>query len=119
MRPFLTLTASGVALALCACAIAPTSPEWPTVDLAAAALVKKIKAAANFNQGFQTTEYFASALVDMKYHTSDRAKIDPDKVEKETLDELGMPSELPMRHRSTQFGHIFSGEDEEAGAGGQ
>ncbi len=52
------------------------------------ALVDKIKAAANFNQGFQTTEYLASALVDMRFHTADPTNIDPDKFERETLAEL-------------------------------
>lgn len=80
------------------------------------ALVAKIKAAATFKQGFDTTEYLASALVDMRYHTlSDPAGIDPDAFERETLAALGMPSELVMRHRSPQFGHIFSGEGYSAG----
>jgi peptidyl-dipeptidase Dcp len=79
------------------------------------ALVEKIKAAANFNQGFQTTEYLASALVDMKFHTVDPAGIDPDRFERETLTSLGMPSEIVMRHRSPHFGHIFSGEGYSAG----
>ncbi len=79
------------------------------------ALVAKIKAAANFNQGFSTTEYLASALVDMKFHTTDPAGIDPDKFERETLASLGMPSEIVMRHRSPHFGHIFSGEGYSAG----
>ncbi len=73
-------------------------------------LVEKIKKAATFNQGFATTEYLASALMDMKYHTVDPAGIDPDTFERETLASLGMPSELPMRHRSPHFGHVFSGE---------
>ncbi|ANQ49712.1 M3 family metallopeptidase [Flammeovirga sp. MY04] len=73
-------------------------------------LVKKIKAAATFNQGFSTTEYLASALMDMKYHTTDVSNIDPITFEKETLDKLGLPKEIVMRHRSTQFGHVFSGE---------
>ena len=80
-----------------------------------AELVTKIKNAANFNQGFGTTEYLASALVDMRYHTTDPAGIDPDTFERETLASLNMPSELPMRHRSTHFGHIFSGEGYSAG----
>jgi peptidyl-dipeptidase Dcp len=75
-----------------------------------AELIAKIKAAANFNEGFRTTEYLASALVDMKYHTTDPEGIEPQVFEAETLAALGMPRELPMRHRSTQFGHIFSGE---------
>ncbi|MEC8257404.1 MAG: M3 family metallopeptidase, partial [Bacteroidota bacterium] len=35
------------------------------------ALVTKIKNAATFNQGFATTEYLASALIDMKIHLAD------------------------------------------------
>jgi peptidyl-dipeptidase Dcp len=73
-------------------------------------LVAKIKKAATFNQGFATTEFLASALMDMKYHTTDPDKIEPRVFEKETLDELGMPEEIVMRHRSPHFGHIFSGE---------
>ncbi|MBN8431354.1 M3 family metallopeptidase [Microbulbifer salipaludis] len=80
-----------------------------------AELVAKIKKAANFNQGFATTEYLASALVDMKLHTTDPKGIDPDKFERETLNALGMPSELVMRHRTPHFGHIFSGEGYSAG----
>ncbi len=73
-------------------------------------LVAKIKKAATFNQGFATTEFLASALMDMKYHTTDPDKIEPRKFEKETLNELGMPDEIVMRHRSPHFGHVFSGE---------
>ncbi|WP_281616058.1 M3 family metallopeptidase [Flammeovirga sp. SubArs3] len=73
-------------------------------------LLKKIEAASTFNQGFSTTEYLASALMDMKYHTTDPKNIDPVTFEKETLEALGLPKEIVMRHRSTQFGHIFSGE---------
>jgi peptidyl-dipeptidase Dcp len=74
------------------------------------ALIAKIKKAATFNQGFSTTEYLASALVDMKYHTVDPTGIDVDKFERETLAALNMPEQIVMRHRSTQFTHIFSGE---------
>jgi len=80
------------------------------------ALVKKIKKAATFNQGFGTTEFLASALMDMKYHTTDPSKInDVQEFEKQQLDELGLPEKIPMRHRSTQFSHIFSGEGYAAG----
>ncbi len=78
-------------------------------------LVEKIKRAATFNQGFATTEYLASALVDMMYHTSDPAGIDPDEFERRALAELNMPKEIVMRHRSPHFGHIFSGEGYSAG----
>ncbi len=73
-------------------------------------LVAKIKNAATFNQGFSTTEYLASAIMDMKLHLADPTNIDIDKFERKTLAELKMPKELPMRHRTPHFGHVFSGE---------
>ncbi|MFD0975833.1 M3 family metallopeptidase [Salinimicrobium gaetbulicola] len=73
-------------------------------------LVAKIKKASTFNQGFATTEFLASALMDMKLHTTDPEKIDMDTFEKETLNELNMPEEIVMRHRTPHFGHVFSGE---------
>jgi peptidyl-dipeptidase Dcp len=78
-------------------------------------LVQKIKNSATFNQGFSTTEYMASAIMDLLYHTTDPAKIEPQQFEKEQLTALGMPTEVVMRHRSTHFGHIFSGEGYSAG----
>ncbi|MEM6989551.1 MAG: M3 family metallopeptidase [Myxococcota bacterium] len=75
-----------------------------------AELVAKIEKASTFNQGFSTTEYLASALMDMKFHTVDPKGIDPDAFEREELAKLGMPSAVVMRHRSPHFGHVFSGE---------
>jgi len=74
------------------------------------ALVEKIKNASTFNQGFATTEFLGSALMDMKYHTVDPTDINPREFEKETLKALGMPKEIVMRHRSPHFGHVFSSE---------
>ncbi|MFD3003963.1 M3 family metallopeptidase [Pontibacter toksunensis] len=73
-------------------------------------LVAKIKKASTFNQGFGTTEFLASALMDMKFHLADPAEIDADKFERETLTAMKMPKEIVMRHRSPHFGHVFSGE---------
>lgn len=78
-------------------------------------LVEKIKKAATFNQGFKTTEYMASAIMDLLYHTTDPDKIDGENFEQQELAKLGMPSEVVMRHRSTHFGHIFSGEGYSSG----
>jgi peptidyl-dipeptidase Dcp len=80
-----------------------------------AELVAKIRNAATFNQGFETTEYLASALMDMMYHTMDPTGLDPDAFEREALERLGMPEQIPMRHRSPHFAHIFSGEGYAAG----
>jgi len=79
------------------------------------ALIDKINNAATFNQGFQTVEFLGSAIMDMRYHTVDPANIDPRAFEKDELAKLGMPKEIPMRHRSPQFGHIFSSEGYAAG----
>ncbi|MCA9172176.1 MAG: M3 family peptidase, partial [Planctomycetales bacterium] len=78
-------------------------------------LADKIAKAATFNQGFATVEYLASALVDMKLHLAGDADINPDTFERVTLAELGMPSEIVMRHRTPQFSHIFSGDSYSAG----
>jgi len=78
-------------------------------------LVDRIKKSATFNQGFITVEYLAAALVDMKLHLAGDQKIDPDKFEKDTLAELGMPHEIVMRHRTPQFMHMFSGDGYSAG----
>jgi peptidyl-dipeptidase Dcp len=79
------------------------------------ALVVRIRKAATFNQGFETTEYLASALIDMLYHTTDPDGLDADAFERAQLAALGMPHEIVMRHRSPHFGHIFSGEGYAAG----
>jgi len=79
------------------------------------ALTDKIEQAATFRQGFDVTEYLASALIDMKLHLAGDADIDPDVFEREELAKLGMPDELPMRHRTPQFAHIFSSDSYSAG----
>lgn len=78
-------------------------------------LVKRIEDAATFNEGFSTVETISSALVDMKLHLLENPEIDPRDFERATLFDLKMPSEIVMRHRIPQFGHIFSGDDYAAG----
>ena len=79
------------------------------------ALIDKIEASKTFNQGFATVEYLSSALVDMKLHMQPDGVVDPDKVERETLSQLGMPKEIVMRHRLPQFNHLFSSDSYSAG----
>jgi len=78
-------------------------------------LVEKIKRSGTFNQGFATVEYLSAALVDMKLHLAGDQKIDPDAFERETLEQLGMPKEIVMRHRLPHFLHIFSSDSYSAG----
>jgi peptidyl-dipeptidase Dcp len=79
------------------------------------ALVEKIERAATFNQGFATVEYLSAALVDMKLHLAGSKTIDPDAFERDTLDALGMPKQVVMRHRTPQFSHAFGGDGYSAG----
>jgi peptidyl-dipeptidase Dcp len=73
-------------------------------------LLARIKKARNFNQGFATVEYAASAIVDMDLHaTSDNRDLDVSAFETATLKRLGMPSEIVMRHRIPHFLHIMGG----------
>jgi peptidyl-dipeptidase Dcp len=78
-------------------------------------LLDKIDKAAHFNEGFNTVELISSALIDMKLHMEGNKTIDPDAFERTTLAELNMPSEIVMRHRTPQFGHIFSSDEYSAG----
>jgi len=79
------------------------------------ALVERIERAATFNEGFATTEYLSAALVDMKLHLAGDTPIDADAFERETLEQLGMPREIVMRHRTPQFLHVFSSDSYSAG----
>ncbi|MDO8410434.1 MAG: M3 family metallopeptidase [Phenylobacterium sp.] len=79
------------------------------------ALVDKIAAASTFRQGFDVTEYLSSALIDMKLHLAGDADIDPDAFERDELAKLGMPRELPMRHRTPQFAHVLASDGYSAG----
>jgi len=79
-------------------------------------LLKRFLAARKFNQGFATVEFVASALMDLEFHSQPAASItDVRAFEKQELDKIGMPAEIALRHRPTQFGHIFSGDHYAAG----
>ena len=73
-------------------------------------LIKRLQAARNFNQGFQTVEYLASAIVDLNLHVqTDTKKLNVDDFERQTLGSIGMPEEIVMRHRIPHFQHIIGG----------
>lgn len=79
-----------------------------------AALLDKVLAAANFDQGFQTVEYVASAMVDLEFHDG-AAPGDVMARQAEVLERLGMPDAIVMRHASPQFAHVFSGDGYSSG----
>ena len=55
-------------------------------------------------------EFLASAWVDMDLHLSPEPSIDISAFEEASLARLGMPPQIVMRHRPTQFAHIFGGD---------
>ena len=78
------------------------------------AMLEKVLGAANFDMGFQTVEYVASALVDLAFHEGD-APADPMARQAEVLAELGMPHAITMRHATPHFAHVFSGDGYSSG----
>lgn len=80
------------------------------------ALLDKVLAAENFNQGFATVEYTASALVDLELHLqTDLSDFDPGVFERQALEKIGMPGAIIMRHRVPHFSHVFTGDGYSAG----
>jgi peptidyl-dipeptidase Dcp len=77
-----------------------------------AALVEKIKKSHTFNQGFDTTEYLAAALLDMAWHSlpADAPTQDVEKFEKAALKKynIDVPA-VPPRYRTPYFAHIWGG----------
>jgi peptidyl-dipeptidase Dcp len=73
-------------------------------------LLQRLIAARNFNQGFATVEYLASAFVDLDFHSLGASgAIDSNVFEADALGRIRMPDEIAMRHRPPHFGHVFSG----------
>jgi len=86
--------------------------HYKTNEPIPASLVQKIKNSGYFNQGFETVEYLASSLLDMKYHTIETpANVDIQSFEKEYLTSIGLIPEILPRYRSTYFLHIAGGYD--------
>lgn len=74
------------------------------------ALIERVLRARKFNQAFATVEFLAAAWVDMDLHLAPEPPADIAAFERASLARLGMPQEIVMRHRPTQFAHIFGGD---------
>ncbi len=73
-------------------------------------LINKIQKAAQFGQGFATTEYMAATLLDLAWHTETDPTIkNTEQFEKSFLKEIGLINQIAPRYRSTYFSHIFQG----------
>jgi peptidyl-dipeptidase Dcp len=79
-----------------------------------AALLDRLLKARDFDQGFATVEYLASALVDLAFHEG-APPADPMARQTEVLAALNMPRAIRMRHATPHFGHVFAGDGYSAG----
>ena len=90
--------------------LATYARHYETGEVIPAELVAKIEAAANFNQGFMTTELAAAAILDLKWHMLESVEgVDPMAFEAQACAEMGLIGEIIPRYRTTYFAHIFSG----------
>ncbi len=75
-------------------------------------LLDKVIKASKFNQGFDTLEYLAAALLDLEWHalTSEEIPADAEKFETAALKKYGIDyAPVPPRYRTAYFAHIWSG----------
>ncbi|HMM82937.1 MAG TPA: M3 family metallopeptidase [Terrimesophilobacter sp.] len=75
-------------------------------------LVDKLEASRQFNEGFQTSEYLAAALLDQAWHsiTADESVTDVAQFEAKALAAVGLDNPaVPTRYSSTYFAHTFAG----------
>ena len=77
-------------------------------------LLEKVLSAQKFNQGFSTTEYLASSILDQALHQLQEKDVpkasDLLEFEKNILTKAGIAFDaVPPRYRSTYFSHIIGG----------
>jgi len=90
--------------------LAKFARHYETGEVIPQALIKKIQDAAQFGQGFSTTEYMAATLLDLAWHTqTDSEPKDANEFEEKVLSDIGLIPQIAPRYRSTYFSHIFSG----------
>tara|TARA_R110002153_G_scaffold139860_6_gene290850 strand:+ start:11620 stop:13758 length:2139 start_codon:yes stop_codon:yes gene_type:complete len=92
--------------------IANYAKHYQTGEAIPKALLDKLLAAHHFNQGFDTTEYLAAALIDMEWHsiTPDTKIDDVAAFEQKALAKHGIDfAPVPPRYKSAYFSHAFAG----------
>ena len=85
--------------------------HWQTGEVIPEEIINKLVNSGLFNQGFETTEFLAAAILDMEYHKLKEINDDFNaaEFEKAKMDEIGLIDEIYPRYRSTYYAHIFSG----------
>ncbi len=88
--------------------------HWQTGEVMPKELLAKVLSATKFNQGFITTSYLGSAMLDQRWHQVAADKLpDADGVmayEAKALKDVGLNyAAVPPRYRTTYFSHIMGG----------
>ncbi len=88
--------------------------HWQTGEPMPKALLDKVAASAKFNQGFTTTSYLGSAMLDQRWHQVPADQL-PDAAgvmayEDKALKDVGLNyAAVPPRYRTNYFSHIMGG----------
>lgn len=85
--------------------------HYQTGEPIPADLLEKVIRANKFNQGFETLEYLAAALLDLEWHTlrSEQIPADVEQFEADALQRVGVDHPaVPPRYRSVYFAHIWN-----------
>jgi peptidyl-dipeptidase Dcp len=93
--------------------IANYAKHYKTGEAMPKELIDKVLAARKFNQGFDTTEYLAAAMLDQSWHqlAPDETPVAKDAAafEAAALKQAGLDFvAVPPRYRSTYFSHVFA-----------
>jgi len=91
--------------------------HWQTGSAIPAELVVRLQRAQQFNQGYETVRYTASAMADMAVHSLTDAEPPADlcAFEADLLQRMGLPSAVGVNHRLVHFQHLFAGSSYAAG----
>ncbi|MEZ9540268.1 M3 family metallopeptidase [Shewanella sp. 10N.286.51.B8] len=92
--------------------LANYAKHYETGEVIPEALLEKLLESRSFNQGFDTLEYMAAALVDLEWHSlaADVPLQDVASFEASALKKHGVDIKaVPPRYRSSYFAHAFPG----------
>lgn len=92
--------------------LANYAKHYQTGEVIPEELLNKLLKSRSFNQGFDTLEYMAAALVDLEWHSlpADAALQDVAQFEAAALKKHGVDiAAVPPRYKSTYFAHAFPG----------
>jgi len=84
--------------------------HWQTGQAIPDELIARLHKAQQFNQGYETVRYTASAMVDMAVHSLPDAEPPADlcQFEADYLNAQGLPHGVGLNHRLVHFQHLFA-----------